>query len=663
MKKILLFLFICLGIPSILNAQEILSGMQENPWLRQEATARQAKTTKSSQQVQAPLSLPFLDDFSYPGPYPSPKLWMNNNVLINNNYPIFPATQGVATFDALTDSGTLYSQASAFPFIADTLTSHYIDLSTYSPGDSVYFSFVYQPQGRGNYPNSRDSLVLEFLEQYHSSYLIDTTVTPHDTTFYDSWQRIWSASGLPLDSFYTANGQRWNQQVMIPLKNSIWFRNDFQFRFYNYASLASANIPSWRSNCDQWNLDEVRLDAGRTKNDTLFSDMTFVNPAPSLLKKYTSMPYWQFAVNPAAEMQDSVEILISNTGSTTLVCHYKFHVDDASGTNVYSYDGGNWNLQPFYVSGYQTHKPHRWPNFASFNYPVSASDSSSFTVTHTIERIGATQEFNKQNDTLRLTQHFFNYYAYDDGSPEAGYGLSPKGAMLAYRFNLQKADTLRGVKMFFNRVIDEANQRNFALTAWADNAGVPGSIIYQNLHLLKPLYTDSLNHFANYLFDSESPLVLDKDHLTFYVGWVQQSDDNLNVGFDRNSDASDAILYNIDGSWKKTDFSGALMIRPMLGPKVIASGKTGNPSAQKLKIIPNPANGLFYVELPELPAMPAGVSHVFELNIYTITGDKIATFPYQMQYDVSGLQSGVYIVRLNTTDGYLTYPGKLIITK
>jgi hypothetical protein len=108
---------------------------------------------------------------------------------------------------------------------------------------------------------------------------------------------------------------------------------------------------------------------------------------------------------------------------------------------------------------------------------------------------------------------------------------------------------------------------------------------------------------------------------------------------------------------------GALMIRPIMGPKVASGGKAGNTAGQKLKIIPNPGNGLFYIEIPELPLMPPGVSHEFELSVFTITGDKIGTFPYQMQYDLSYLPKGIYMVRLNTTDGYLTYPGKLIITR
>ena len=66
-------------------------------------------------------------------------------------------------------------------------------------------------------------------------------------------------------------------------------------------------------------------------------------------------------------------------------------------------------------------------------------------------------------------QQFFNYYAYDDGSAENGYGLGGAGtanASVAYQFNTFRKDTLRGVKMFFNRTYDDASQDYFRIGVW-----------------------------------------------------------------------------------------------------------------------------------------------------------------------------------------------------
>lgn len=56
-------------------------------------------------------------------------------------------------------------------------------------------------------------------------------------------------------------------------------------------------------------------------------------------------------------------------------------------------------------------------------------------------------------------QGFYNYFAYDDGTPEFGYGLEPARAMLAYQFRLVTMDTLSGVQLYFNRTLNDANYR------------------------------------------------------------------------------------------------------------------------------------------------------------------------------------------------------------
>ena len=43
------------------------------------------------------------------------------------------------------------------------------------------------------------------------------------------------------------------------------------------------------------------------------------------------------------------------------------------------------------------------------------------------------------------SQKFFNYYSYDDGSAEIGYGVSGNTDLkIAYKFDVLKPDTLRG---------------------------------------------------------------------------------------------------------------------------------------------------------------------------------------------------------------------------
>ena len=70
------------------------------------------------------------------------KLWIDQDVFINDNYAINPWTIGVATFDGLDETGYPHDwTGSGATGWADDLTSKPIDLSTYSVGDSIYISF------------------------------------------------------------------------------------------------------------------------------------------------------------------------------------------------------------------------------------------------------------------------------------------------------------------------------------------------------------------------------------------------------------------------------------------------------------------------------------------------------------------------------------------
>src|SRR5580698_537300 len=133
-------------------AQEHLAPMKTNPLLvrySQEAKRlHKGPWTIISDSLMA--KLPFLDDFSRPGPYPFDSLWMDNAVFVNTTYPICPYTIGVATLDGVNSEGQPYNPGcppgTSLP--ADSLTSRPINLSGYNSHDSLWFSFFYQAGGR-----------------------------------------------------------------------------------------------------------------------------------------------------------------------------------------------------------------------------------------------------------------------------------------------------------------------------------------------------------------------------------------------------------------------------------------------------------------------------------------------------------------------------------
>ncbi|MDA8687339.1 hypothetical protein N9L72_02400, partial [Schleiferiaceae bacterium] len=75
------------------------------------------------------LNTPFVDDFSYRIDKPSPGLWSDQDVWVNDAMPLYQNSIGVATFDGCNGYGKPYQPGNtATNGISDQLTSQYINL-------------------------------------------------------------------------------------------------------------------------------------------------------------------------------------------------------------------------------------------------------------------------------------------------------------------------------------------------------------------------------------------------------------------------------------------------------------------------------------------------------------------------------------------------------
>lgn len=699
MKKYITFIIIVLAIISESKSQVIISGLQTNSAL--ERLKFNSLEKGNQYHVLTPIVLPFEDDFSTPMVYPDTAKWISNQVFINNDYAYRPLTVGVATFDALDGFGKIYSTAQNDAFPADTLTSRPIRLDTiFTPvkraitiADSLYFSFYYQPGGgigqpwalRGDKPDNGDSLLLDFgyftgnyiysysehQPQIINSYLNigdsvqnqcdtsqwilanrvylvnDTLWVPCDSIFVRemTWSNVWAVNGQSLKQLFDSTG-KYFKQVLIPITNQQYLDSNFQFRFRNFASMGNNSLPGWAGNVDQWNIDYVKLNINRTSTDTLLKDVAFACLAPSTLKQYQTMPWSQFKGHQAAELTDSLTILLTNLDNITKNTSYIYDVNSASGSLVNHYDGGSFNIDPYYPNGYQNYQPHARPPI-NFTYPEDSQDSASFIITHIFKEAGGADQ-NKFNDTIRYAQNFYNYFAYDDGTAENGFGLSPAGSKLAYKFTLNTSDTLRAVNMFFNRTFDNSNVQYFWLTVWNDNNGKPGSVVYEQ-NSMRPVFGDSLNQFMTYKFNQ--PIAVSG---TFYIGWRQTTDDNLNIGFDRNNNVSSKIFYNSNGIWENTIYSGALMMRPMLGKEFSGVG-IQELSQTNIRIFPNPiTSNLFSADVNDDYAN-------YSFRITDLTGRTIVSQNLEAQNQIN-VQTGIYIITI-FKKSQAVHSQKLIIYK
>ena len=663
MKKRLFYIVFFNFLTLIVASQEVLIGVNENTSLKADK-----KVLKQSAQTDT-LTLPFMDDFSEKRSYPNPDLWEDNEAFINQDYGKFPVTVGVATLDAIDENGNIYDNANAYPFEADHLTSNSIRLDSVfspeqkalTPGDSIYFSFYYQPQGKANDPQPSDSLILEFLAVGENDTIYieeDPEATPPqeaDTIILKGWNRVWGAGGSEIEDFTDEHGTYF-KQVMIPITDSSkYFNKNFKFRFKNFASLADNSLLSWQSNVDQWNIDYVELDRNRSVTDTTHRDIAFVSSAPGFLKNYRAMPYWQYRADFINEMDDAFEMLIANLDNNAHNASYKYNVYNPSGDIIKTYDAGSYTINPFYEEGYLDYQPFSNPDI-TLPFPISA-DSIEYEIEHVLSTDASLE--NRMNDTVRYTQRFHNYFAYDDGTAEAGYGLTPRGSKLAYKFTLNERDTLKAVKFFFNKTWHAGNEQYFYLTVWDNNNGLPGDIIYQSPNGILPEFGENLNEYVTYEIEEE--IVFNTQNAVFYVGWEQTTDEILNVGFDYSQDNRENIFYNTSGEWLQSRFEGSLMIRPVMG-----STEAENPQKPKnksnIKIHPNPVktNESLHIKLPNNATQS---KEQYELEFFNLSGQKVYQSRYQNQVNISSLSRGMYFVKIFNPVTGEKYTNKLLITQ
>jgi hypothetical protein len=292
----------------------------------------------------------------------------------------------------------------------------------------------------------------------------------------------------------------------------------------------------------------------------------------------------------------------------------------------------------------------------NYIFPLDLGGMTRFTVEHIL--LGDITAFDTIGDTATFTQQFRNYYAYDDGTPEAGYGLTPAGAQLAYRFELNVRDTLRAIQMYFNRVQDNSNQQFFNIRVWGDNNGKPGDLIYEQLSEFVE-YSNNLTEFYTYLLDE--PVLVNG---VFYVGWEQTTTDNLNIGLDKNTNSKSKIFFNADGQWLVSSIPrGSLMMRPVLGPEEYLDIPEKEDVVEVFKIYPNPSRGnQVYLELPSTQNNPEYLPYL-EINIYNILGQRVSSQGYSRSVPVAGIEKGIYIVQLINKKTLQKYSARLIVTR
>jgi hypothetical protein len=572
------------------------------------------------------IQLPFFDDFSTTiGPNPNPGLWINGGVNINNSFPINQPGKNVATFDGRNAIGLPYDYTNQLAYgRTDSLTSRPINLSAYTPADSLYLSFFWEAKGIGELPDDDDTLMVSFRNRK------------------GDWIPAWKQSGVRSDVF---------KQDLVAIKDTSYFHAGFQFRFETKGRQSGA--------FDTWHIDYVYLNKNRRFNDIYTKDIAVTKFTSSYLKRYTAMPMRQFRVNPAAEVTDTLKAQLFNLQADANFPEYSWKIEDIVSGRVYYDSPGNssTNLPPRVNATRQlVYQP--VTDFSStkailkFQFSVKTSDDVQPNL----------PSYNLAlNDSISTYTILDDFYAYDDGTAEIGADFDQSLGKVAVQYILSKPDSIGAIRINFSPYFSNPYMKDtsvsggqyFLLQILESNKGLPGKTLHQQS--IRAQYGKVVNNFVEYPLERNVAI---RD--TFYVAWTKITQEVIAVGVDKNTPQfAHRIFYNNGNAWlQNTSLKGSLMVRPVVATKP-AGGGTGGPGGvtateepfgEPLVVYPNPTSGILRWNV-------TGIRHI---RIFDMAGQEVLSKKVEGQeLNIGNLPANTYLV--NFSDGKKNLIHKIMV--
>lgn len=607
--------------------QAHLQALKGNAELITKSRTQKALTQKA-QSVTAAF-LPFADDFSYFGPYPDGARWENSNsVYVNRTKATKPITIGVATLDGLNKYGLPYQPAAlggSFP--SDTLTSIPLRLDSLNglnilPSDSVTLRFYYQARGYWEAPDNNEDLILDFYNPSTNSWDLNK----------------WSKGGYnPMtDSSF--------HRVMIAITDTAYLKNGFRFRF--------RNMSTGCGDVDHWHLDAFYMDKKLNPNrDTIVEEISFAFDMKSILKNYSQMPYEQFtgAADMRTDINEYYNLRNNYVNGVNLTTYYQ--IRDNVGNVIAQNTNGTNNVGPFGTSGYCSDPFLINPSLNNFIYNGGSAftDSTSYLLKFYATNISDNYH---ANDTIYYRQKFHNYFSYDDGTAEAGFGVTATNGQVAVRYKLNNADTLRSIDVFFDPVqnVPLLKNSNIRFFVASDNGGIPNAYLLVDSATV-PYYDSAYDRFQRYQLSKSIPLAAGQ---TFYIGVIQTPSLSLNIGYDLNTDTRTEVLFSPGTGWYVSSYSGSLMMHPVFGDSsravnvhYLATGKE-----EGALLYPNPAQDEVWINTQKESRL---------IQLCDMLGNVLIE-QKENRINTAALPPGLYLVKVIGTDG-ICNTRKLLIAR
>ncbi len=568
-----------------------------------------APLSESTQNIQ---SLPFWDDFSTSYLWPDSSKWINaENVRISNSTGINAPTLNVAVFDGVDAFGSPYNANTLINGKSDSLTSCLIDLSQLGndQADSVYLSFFWQLNGRGEIPEENDSIVLE-------------AKGPDNT-----WTRIWSQKGG------IANENTEFRQELIKIPQSLWHA-EFQFKFQAYTNLTGP--------FDTWLIDYIFLNKSRSTIDIAYLDRALTRRPSFLTAPYTAMPTEQFFSDPQKYVTETNSEFY-NLNRVFQPIQYSTIVRELlSGSEIERLNDailanplpGAFERREFTSPALNSTllDPNADSLFLETSYFINSGD------TYFIENIDAngdtTFAFNvdyRVNDTVKMVTVLKDYYAYDDGQPDFAAGINQRGGQLAYRFFAEERALLTHVDINFPLTQQAGQPIQLFVRNELDND--PESVLYQNSYSV--LRSEGIGDMRSYELDT--PIYVQD---TFFIGFIQATNEFLAVGLDKHNDSGSEMFYNVSGQWQPNEFvEGSFLMRPRFDKEIARNfPNQGGEAIADINIFPNPSTGRFYIP-----------GEVKQVQVFDNYGNRQPFFLDDRQrgiwVDLSKNKKGIYLLK------------------
>ncbi|MBK6264875.1 T9SS type A sorting domain-containing protein [Marivirga sp. S37H4] len=602
------------------------------------------KSTQRKSVVTDTLNLPFWDDFSSSVNTVDTSLWQYGlDIFVNNTQAYLPPSFNVATFDGYDGNGTAYSTNSQARGIGDSLISMPIDLSSYSETSNVYLSFFWQEKHGEQAPDSQDSLLLSFRNSDNQ------------------WERVFKQGGQGLSS------PTLFQQVFVAVNEERFLHSGFQFKFELLSNLAG--------DFDVFNVDYIYLNEGNTPVNTQnhaydsYEDRTFAKAPQSILGDYYAIPLSHLNEDWLLDNLQETNFIYNNlwagNANNPLFGTEIFGTLTDSLKPVFIIDSlqinGNFLTQNQDTALFtaQSRQPQKLIDhllqeaetedsvYLKLSLNLGTNDSLFFETINGVKEYYPNLSF-RANDTISIVYPLHNFYAQDDGTAESSIRLNSKNYQLAQEFNILGEHYMTAIDMYIPNSAQNVGTRNITLLVWTQLTNDPNDIkLAQNVLVNE---AQGINNFQR--FEFEQPLFIGGQ---IYIGYREENDDVISVGFDKNSNSATDLFYNQSGSWEpNTLLEGSIMIRPVFDDisDVVSNKKpTEFPIA---RIYPNPNRGQLFVD-----------QAFDQLTIFGSDGrihlDILSKNNRNEPIDISNLKNGLYLVRILNNGNVQT--SKLLLRK